>query len=86
MGSRWREEQKGPAMRTYGQLIHVEEFCIDTARYKIAVFRVHGGLYGQWSCDGCTSSYDDKLHPSIEDCGTAIKALINEHHRQCHSH
>jgi hypothetical protein len=34
------------AMETYGQLIHVEEFHRDGVRYRVAVFRVQGGLHG----------------------------------------
>jgi hypothetical protein len=69
-------------MHTHGQLIHVEDFHIDSAHYRLAVFRVQGGLHGKWSCDGVAMSDDDGVHSTIEECISETKALIDGHHRQ----
>ena len=74
-------------MKTYGQLIHVEEFHRDGVRYRIAVFRVQGGSRGTWSCDMCLARNEDTdpSHPTVEECVAGTKKLIDRHHREEHS-
>jgi hypothetical protein len=74
-------------MRTYGQLIHVEEFHRDGVHYRVAVFRVQGGLHGKWSCDTCLIHEDEDAptHPAIEECVAQTKKNIDRHHREHHA-
>jgi hypothetical protein len=72
-------------MKTHGQLVHVEEYNRAGVHYRIAVFRVQGGLHGQWSCDNCPTLDDDGVHPSIEECVADTKRFIEEHHREHHA-
>jgi hypothetical protein len=73
-------------MKTYGQLIHVEECLKDDVHYRIAVFRVQGGLQGVWSCDTCVAQDDDAdpTHPSIEECVAGTQKAIDRHHKERH--
>jgi hypothetical protein len=74
-------------MHTYGQLIHVEEFNLGVVRYRIAVFRVQGGLRGTWRCDTCLARdrHDRPSHPTVEECLADTKKAIDQHHRENHS-
>jgi hypothetical protein len=71
-------------MQDYGQLVHVEEFHRDGIHYRIAVFRVQGGLHGEWSCSECEITEKDGVHPTVEECVMENKRLIDEHHDQRH--
>ena len=75
------------AWRTYGQLVHVEEFHIGVVRYRIAVFRVQGGLHGRWSCDTCLLENEDDSPtcPTIDECVAKTKKTIEQHHLDYHS-
>ena len=73
-------------MQTYGQLIHVEEMHRDRVHYRIAIFRVQGGLHGRWSCDTCLLENEDDSPtcPTVEECVAKTKKTIEQHHRECH--
>ena len=74
-------------MQTYGQLVHVEELDRDTIHYRIAVFRVQGGLHSRWSCSACQSDEDETApsHPTTREAIARTKDLIERHHRGNHA-
>lgn len=74
-------------MTTYGLLIHVEEFQRNGVRYRIAVFRVQGGLRGTWGCEICSARNPDAdhTHPTVEECVAQTKQMIDDHHRKHHA-
>jgi hypothetical protein len=72
-------------MRAFGQIVHVEDMRCNGARYRIAVFRVRGGLQGKWSCEACDVGETQKRsYPNLDDCLAAIKDAINRHHAANH--
>ena len=72
-------------MQTYGQLLYVDEFTRDDIHYRIAIFRVQGGLLAKWSCGVCQADESPQVaHPSIEECVTAVHQTIEMHHREKH--
>jgi len=71
-------------MKGYGQLVHVEEFHRDGVHYRVAIFRVQGGLHGEWSCDGCATKDKNGVHPTIEEAVAETKKLIDGHHTERH--
>ena len=71
-------------MDDYGQLVHVEEFHREGVHYRVAVFRVEGGLHGEWSCSRCAFGDKNGVHPTVEEAVTETKKLIDEHHRLKH--
>jgi hypothetical protein len=71
-------------MGNYGQLIHVEEYCIGEVSYRIAVSNVEGGLNGSWTCRDCECGDKNGVHPTIEECVTATRRLITDHHLEIH--
>lgn len=71
-------------MDDYGQLVHVEESHRDGVHYRVAVFRVEGGLHGEWSCNECSTKDKDGVHPTVEEAVAETKTLIDEHHRNEH--
>jgi predicted RNase H-like HicB family nuclease len=73
-------------MKAFGQLIHVEEVHRDGVKYRIAVFRVRGGLQGKWSCEACDLDYtQDQTNPTLDECLASIKDTIEKHHAAKHS-
>jgi len=74
-------------MKTFGQLLHVEDVQRDGAHYRIAVFRVEGGVAAKWSCDKCPAADEGAglPHPSVEACVMAAKHAINAHQRERHA-
>jgi len=73
------------SMHIYGQLIHVEETRRDSIVYRIAIFRVQGGLHGAWSCSACAADDDQNgTHPTIDEAVTSVKNAIERHHRERH--
>ena len=74
-------------MHTFGQLIHVEDLYLGIVHYRIAVFRVKGGLHGAWSCDTCLAQQkaDAPDHPTVEECVADTKKAIDQHHRENHA-
>jgi hypothetical protein len=72
-------------MHTYGQLVHVEELDRNGIHYQIAVFRVQGGLHGQWRCSRCGQAPENGLHPTVEESVSAARKFLDEHHRNAHS-
>jgi len=72
-------------MKTFGQLLHVEEIHRDGAHYRLAILRVQGGLHGKWSCDSCIAEDDqDRTHPTLDECLASIKDAIERHHAANH--
>ena len=73
-------------MQTFGQLLHVEDVRHDNAHYRMAVFRVTGGLHGRWACDSCTVENDEnRVHATLSECIEAMKNTICEHHIAHHN-
>ena len=72
-------------MQVYGQLVHVDEFDCDSIRYRIAIFRVQGGLLGKWSCAVCeVDESQAHTYPTIEESVATVKQMIEQHHRAHH--
>jgi hypothetical protein len=72
-------------MNVFGQLLHVEELRRGDVLYRIAVFRVQGGLGGKWSCSVCNDDAQTPcLAPTIEGCTKAVKWEIEQHHAERH--
>ena len=71
-------------MDDYGQLVHVEELFRDGIQYMIAVFRVQGGLHGEWSCENCAAKDQNGVHPTVEETVMDTKKFIDEHHANLH--
>jgi hypothetical protein len=72
-------------MHVFGQLLHVEEFEYRAVQYRIAVFKVQGGLNGQWSCGGCKLNEEREVrHPTIDECVADLKRAIEAHHCETH--
>lgn len=72
-------------MRTFGQLLHVEDIHRDGVHYRMAIFRAAGGLHCRWSCDSCTVENDDGTYSDMDQCITSMKNLISGHHTAHHS-
>jgi DNA transformation protein and related proteins len=75
---------EGRSMNDYGQLVHVEEFHIEGVHYRVAVFRVEGGLHGEWSCSRCALGEKNGVHPTVEEAVTETKKFIDDHHHLKH--
>jgi hypothetical protein len=73
-------------MQIYGQLVHVEQFDHDSICYRIAIFRVQGGLLGKWSCAVCAEDErQTHTHPTIEEGVSSVKQTIQQHHQRRHT-
>lgn len=71
--------------RVYGQLLHVESLLRDAIQYRIAIFRVQGGLRGNWSCSACENDHNpDIARSNVDECVAVVKKAIDEHHAQRH--
>jgi hypothetical protein len=72
-------------MHDFGQLLYVDEFYRDEVDYRIAVFRVQGGLLAKWSCGVCQSDESRQAtHPTVDECVSAVHRTIEKHHREKH--
>jgi hypothetical protein len=76
---------EGPAMQTFGQIVFVEERPRDGTKYRIAVFRVRGGLQGKWSCESCALEQTEaQTFPALDECILSVKDGIEAHHAAKH--
>jgi len=73
-------------MKKYGQLVHVEDYPLNGVHYRMAVFRIQGGLHAKWSCDACRIEEDElaPTHHTIEEAMAGTRKIIAAHHRQNH--
>jgi hypothetical protein len=73
-------------MKDAGKLLHDETFGRQGVGYRIAVYRVPGGLQSEWNCNACRLERTDLVAlPSLNDCVASARRAIVEHHRQLHS-
>ena len=72
-------------MHVFGQLLHVEELQFGPIHYRVAMFKVQGGLNGQWSCGSCRSDDDHPTtHPGVKECVADLMKAIANHHKSYH--
>ena len=70
---------------TFGQLVYVSERRRGGIKYRIAVFRVAGGLQGKWSCEACQlDGADLRTFPTLDNCIASIRDDVDKHHADKH--
>ena len=73
-------------MKTFGQLIHVEDISRGDTRYRLAVFRVTGGLQAKWSCEACALDETlDRTCTNLDECVSLAMDTIERHHAAKHT-
>ena len=72
-------------MKTFGQVVYVEQRPKSGASYRLAIFRVTGGLQGKWTCEACQlDAAHARTFPTLDNCIASIRDDIDNHHADKH--